>query len=132
MTLDELQMLLKVARLTYLKEQNRMRNILAEEAKLRRQLAKLDDLSRKAQAELTHSQAMKQIGADVTWRSWQDRTRRELNISLARVMARKLPFQEKLRQSFGRITVLEKMIEAEARNRRKLTARQQMDRLLNS
>ncbi|WP_146347519.1 hypothetical protein [Falsiphaeobacter marinintestinus] len=128
---DDLPRLLEIVKVQYLKEQERMRAVLAEESALRGKLAKLDELADQAQTDLSQPQAMQQIGADLLWQSWRDRTRRQLNQELAQIMARKQPFQEKLKASFGRKTALERMIVNDTLRRKKTAAQRRDERLLD-
>ncbi|MEL0436610.1 hypothetical protein [Phycobacter sp. K97] len=97
----------------YLREHARVKPVLDEEARLRGQLNKLQErvLETRVQADQDH--AMKALGADLLWEGWHIRTRRELNMELAKVTARKLMAMDKLRKSFGRKTAIEDMAKAE-------------------
>jgi hypothetical protein len=84
-------------------ETARLRAVLAEEARLRAALARLD-----AQAEAARAlpeQAMsglREIGADLSWQGWVGRSRAALNSELALALARKERAMPPLRRAFGK------------------------------
>lgn len=116
----DLESMLQVVNAQYMNILMKMHAVRQEETALRSKLAKLDQMTKKASVDAAHSRAMKQIGADLLWKAWRDETQRHLNQELAKVMARKLPFQGKLQLSFGRKNALQHMIlnEKKAQKRR--------------
>lgn len=58
---------------------------------------------------------MKALGADLLWEGWHLNTRRNLNMQLAQVTARKLMAMDRLRQTFGRKTAVGDMAKTEKR-----------------
>ncbi len=115
----------------YLREHARVKPVLDEEARLRGQLNKLQQrvLETRAQADGDH--AMKALGADLLWEGWHTRTRRELNMELAKVTARKLMAMDKLRKSFGRKTAIEDMAKAEQKRIRMARIKALQENLLS-
>lgn len=103
----------------YLKEYRNIGTILVEEADLRAKLARLDariDQNKAAEAE---NHMMRAIGADLLWQGWTTRTRRQLNIELAQILARKSAVMDRIRVAFGRQQAVEFLRNAEMTDRKK-------------
>lgn len=128
--LGNLVKLRQIAEAQYLRDQERLRGILSEETEIRGKLSRLREMAIAGGRELSTTQTMQGIGADLLWRAWLDKTRRNLNMELARVMARKAPLQDQLRQSFGRKSALEQMLELEDERRRREYSGQRDARLI--
>lgn len=105
----------------YLAEYRKIQPILAEEARLRGALTRLDDQARAARDVLMDQHAMQATGADIQWQAWVSRTRRQLNVELAQVLARKSAAMEGVRAAFGRREAVKAMFvrhcAEDARNR---------------
>ena len=99
-----------------------LRDILAEEAELRRSLADLD-ARRAASRALPQDQlaAPRAIGADLLWQGWTQATRQQLNIKLAQVLVRKAEKMEALRHAFGRAEAVGTLL-ADERTARRIAA----------
>ncbi|MDF1668140.1 MAG: hypothetical protein P1U83_00885 [Roseovarius sp.] len=84
-------------------EQSKMRQVVEQEAALRRDLAQLD-ASREANLALPTAKlrAVRQIGADVQWQAWLGRTRADLNRRLALCLVQKERMMKALQQAHGR------------------------------
>ncbi|SFT95502.1 hypothetical protein [Sedimentitalea nanhaiensis] len=102
MKLDKLDQMTKVTEVLYLNELGKVQEILAEEARLRGELARLQDQSQEAQRQLSDDLPMRSLGADLLWQGWLNRTQRQLNIELSQVMAKKLVAIGTVRKAFGR------------------------------
>lgn len=126
---DDLTTIFNIVQSQYLAEQHKMRDILEAEAALRLKLAQLDTARVDAARDLSTAQTMHQIGADVLWRAWQDKTRRELNQDLARILAQKLPKQAALKKAFGRKMAVQEMLDQQERDRKLAKIRRFEDRL---
>lgn len=115
--LDQLKRAMDAA---YQAEQARMRDILRQEADLRRELAELDGKRRAARSlgadELAAPRA---IGADMLWQGWTQRTRQTLNVQLAQVLVKKAQEQAALTRAFGRAEVVSALLADEKAARRK-------------
>jgi hypothetical protein len=95
--LEDLTKILKRA------QEARVQGIVAEENRLRRAIAELDDkatLAGQLPAERLHD--MRSVGADLLWNGWLSRSRRQLNIELAQVLARKGQIMREVRKAHGR------------------------------
>lgn len=126
---DDLLTIFSIVQSQYLAEQHKMRSILEAEAALRSRLSQLDTVSVHAARDLSTAQTMHQIGADVLWRAWQDKTRRQLNQDLARILAQKLPKQAALKKAFGRKMAVQEMLDQQEKDRKKAKVRRIEDRL---
>ncbi|MFW8593761.1 hypothetical protein [Cribrihabitans neustonicus] len=114
----------------YLQEHAKVKPVLAQEAKLRGQVAKLNAQVQEARAQADGDHAMKALGADLLWEGWHTRTRRQLNVELAQATAQKLRAMDKLRKSFGRKHAVESMAKAERARLKAAKAKALMERLL--
>ena len=61
---------------------------------------------------------MRALGADLLWQGWHSRTRRQLNIELAQVTARKLMAMDKVRKAFGRKHAVQTMADQERKRKK--------------
>jgi hypothetical protein len=102
MKTEKLAQLAQVTEALYLREYEKIRPILAREAELRRDLTRLNGLAEEARRQEADAFAMRTVGADLLWQGWVTRTRRQLNIELATVMARKIEAMRRVRKAFGR------------------------------
>lgn len=110
----------------YLREFEKIKAILEQEAMLRGDLAKLA----RHEAETREANpTMQALGADLAWRGWIERKRRELNIELAQVMARKLNAMDQVRAAFGRKHAVQKLLEIEEAKHKKKAQKHAFDRL---
>ncbi|TMV07096.1 hypothetical protein FGK63_13365 [Ruegeria sediminis] len=92
----------QVAEALYLDQFEKLRPILAREAQIQQQLSRLalqEKDVRETEGQLSDYRA---FGADILWRSWEARTRRGLNMELARLRAQKLTAIDGLRRAHGR------------------------------
>lgn len=103
MTPEELGNLRSLTGALYRGDQAKMRAVIAEETELRDMLSRLEDHVRHIQ-EIPDSNMrdLRRIGADATWQAWLAQTRRDLQVRLARVLARKGMLHQALKRSFGR------------------------------
>ncbi|KPD14317.1 hypothetical protein [Phaeobacter sp. 11ANDIMAR09] len=131
---QKLAMLEQMAAVTeaqYLKEHAKIKPILDHEARLRGQLTKLEAQVREARTEADGDMPMKALGADLLWEGWHLNTRRNLNMQLAQVTARKLMAMDRLRKTFGRKTAVSDMEKAEKLRRKAAKAKTLEEQLLS-
>ncbi|MGB7240841.1 MAG: hypothetical protein WBC93_01990 [Sulfitobacter sp.] len=119
--LDDLH---QVTQLRYQQQQLVFGRFLAEEASLRAELARLDNMLR--DAAVKDHQDMRSIGADVIWHSWAGRAKAEVNLQLARVLARKEHHIRQVRIAFGKMTVSEEMVADRNNSERRADARREL------
>lgn len=109
---DPLDEISTLAEAIYRSEEARIREITAQESRLRNALADLESHSCQNRslpdADLS---GVRQIGADILWQGWVGRNKRELNLELAQVLARKSGMMQGLRRAFGRQVAAETLVE---------------------
>jgi hypothetical protein len=125
-----LQQMAAVTEAQYLKEHAKIKPILDHEARLRGQLSKLDEQVSTARQDADKDIQMKALGADLLWQGWHTNARRNLNMQLAQVTARKLMAMDRLRKTFGRKTAVGDMAQAEKRRVKAARAKSLQEQLL--
>lgn len=128
---DPLKDLAQLTDALYQVELAKMSALNAQEARLRQQLAELEERRLSSQtlpdAQMT---GLRQIGADVLWHGWVSRARQDLNVQLAQVLAQKARMTTALRRAFGKQLAASEMLDAarnEARQDRAKRAQQAQD-----
>lgn len=111
------------------REFSKIREILKEETVLRQSLVQLDAQSKTA--EINHAQdcTMKTVGADILWQAWVSNTRRQLNIELAQILARKIEAMVHVRKAFGRKEAVKSLIRTARQERQQKITQLQAERL---
>lgn len=115
----------------YLREHEAIKEILAQEAEIRGQIARLDAQVAQAAATPQQTHSVRMVGADILWRGWESKTRRQLHTQLAQVQARKLGAMDRLRQAFGRKDAMEKLQKLERAKRLQQRQTRRQDALLD-
>ena len=127
---EKMKTLLQLEQLRSLKSQKELAEITAEESRLRRQIGTLQEHRRMSHEPDPGLMPMRAIGADILWQGWIDRTQSDLNMDLARVLARKAPIAKRAKKNIGRRDVVSEMKdEMQVRDRREAEARR-MDTML--
>lgn len=126
---QKLHQTVEVTQALYLREHEAIKEILAQEAEIRAHLARLDAQVTQAATHQTHS--VRLVGADILWRGWESKTRRQLNTQLAQVRARKLSAMDQLRRAFGRKDAMENLQKLERTKRIAQGKSRLQDRLLD-
>jgi len=94
-------------------QEARMQKLVAEETGIRTQISALDDRHQKARDLPSEQMAgLRQIGADMLWQGWVSRNRRQLQLRLAQVLARKGAAMRDLRLAHGRNSAAESLCHA--------------------
>lgn len=130
---QKMAMLKQMAAVTeaqYLREHARIKPVLDHEARLRGQIQKLSDQVQQSRAETDDDLRMRALGADLLWEGWHQRTRKQLNMELAQVTAKKLMAMDRLRRTFGRKTAVSDMAKTEQKRLKAAKAKALTDRLL--
>ncbi len=123
--------LVTLARTQLIKQQQRAKpglNVLRE---LRAQSATIDELDRRSKSSADMHQ-LRAIGADVLWRGWLDRQRRELNTQLARHLAEQDHILRDLRKAQGQHDALVSLLEDAESNATQRVSRARDVQLLES
>ena len=117
MTDQSLEQMSEMVDALYQKEQMKIQPLLKVEAELRRKLEQLR--ARRTEGRASDSMfAMQSCGAEMLWQAWADRTHRDLNLELAKVLAQKADFLDAVRRAYGKKRAVEAMTE---------TARQKLE-----
>ena len=116
----------------YLKEFQKIRHILERENELRASLTRLSEQVAQAQTQQTEAFAMQTIGADLLWQGWVTRTRRQLNIELAQVLAQKMRAISEAQRAFGKQQAVKSMRDMAAAARREKIDKHLQGRLAQS
>ena len=117
--MKQMQELVNITQVLYLKEQAAVQDILSKEAALRSKLAQIDQQVLQARDNARGVEPMKTTGADVIWLAWVGRAKTQLNLQLAQVLARKLLVMDKVRIAFGKTQVARQMAQTDANTQRK-------------
>lgn len=84
-------------------EQSKLRDILKKESEMRRMLKDLDEQHANARDVVRNQITLERsFGGDVLWHAWVSRSRRELQIRLAQILAVKGQKIQNMRVAFGR------------------------------
>ncbi len=130
MKLQKIDQMRKVTEAKYLCEFQKIKGILDEETRLRRELAKLKTQAATGRRDVNDQTSMQTIGADILWQGWVARTQRNINIELSRVLAKKLTAMGKVRKAFGRKHAVEIMSEAIQTDRKRRLGKKAEEDLL--
>ena len=115
----------------YLKAQQSLRAILQREAHLRGELRKLDSNAQAVRADHKPTIGdMRAIGADLLWEGWLVKTRAQLNLELARVLAQKEQNIGRVRKAFGKKTVSEKLFQLASNEKAKAARHRALDQAI--
>lgn len=121
---DTLSQISAVTEVMFQREFSAIQGILKEESDLRQSLAQLDAQSLSSKVNHADDCTMKTIGADILWQAWVSKARRQLNIELAQVMAKKIEKMSQIRKAFGRKEAVKSVtVTARDEQRRKINLR---------
>jgi len=121
----DLKMLKTLSTLKYQHSEQAISGLLRRESELRSELERMSELARTTLVKDPEHSKMHAIGADVIWLKWVGKVQRELNISLARVLAQKETLMAQHRRANGRKTVAEALADRqEIKARETKSARQ--------
>lgn len=114
---NDLKQLKKIMEIKSMKSQRALAEVQAEEADLRGKISTLMEHRRRSHDTDPMLMPMRTIRADVLWQAWIDRTQNDLNIDLARVLARKERVQRSAAQDIGKHQVAIKLNENAEKDR---------------
>ena len=128
---EGLKSLVNITLAHLLNQQKRAQPGLDAIRKLRAQRAALDTLDRKSRpAAGLHS--VRAIGADVRWRGWLDRQRREVNMHLSRALAEHDNIMRDLKTAQGRHDALVSLVDKTREDAKRRTVSDREARLLET
>jgi hypothetical protein len=110
-TESDLHTLLTITQAKYDQQQQVFQKLVKEENHLRAELTRLDTAARQAQTLPAGEYEMRAIGADVIWQGWVARTKIQLNLKLAQVLAKKVHDHAQTKQAHGRVLVVKEMLD---------------------
>ncbi|MEX3316344.1 hypothetical protein [Sulfitobacter sp. PS-8MA] len=125
--LAELRHLEAICQAKYDQQRQSFLRIKTEESRLRRELERLDHMARQANDASTRTGVMRAVGADIMWQAWIGRSKNELNLKLAQVLAIKDQQLAQVRQAFGKLQVAQELIASVQKNQRKRRDQSQME-----
>ncbi len=127
---DKLAQMSRVTEAMYLAEYRKVQTVLQEEARIRGALAQLREQADSERAALAGDMPMQTIGADLLWQAWLERSRKQLNIELSQVLARKSVLMDRVREAFGRRNAVQQMQGKAVADHRAERRKAQLERLL--
>lgn len=127
---SRLEQMSQVTSAIYLSELQKVQKILNEESRLRKELSRLDAQSEAGRQAAAKDLSIQTVGADFLWQAWLSRTRRQLNIELAQVMAQKLTAIGRVRNAFGRKTSVQSICASIQKEQRKANQKNALEVIL--
>jgi hypothetical protein len=109
-TLTELKDMLAITEAKYDQQQQSFQKLVFEENRLRGELIRLDIAARQAEAEPVGKSEMRAIGADIIWQGWVAKSKTQLNLKLAQVLALKLHHLAQVKQAYGKVLVVRELL----------------------
>lgn len=127
---NKLAQMSQVTEAVYLAEFRKVQPLLQEETRLRGALARLKEQAECERTALASDMPMHAIGADLLWQAWLVRSRKQLNIELSQVLAKKSVVMERIRLAFGRRNAVQSMSARFTDDRAIAQRKKQFERLL--
>lgn len=107
--------------------------ILEQENKLRAELAKLEEHSQLGRRlDYNDTSEIHALGADILWLKWIERSQKNLNIELAKVLAQKEKYLAEVRKSFGKNQAAQTKLVEHKQNRAKQIHSNRLDIIISS
>lgn len=107
--------------------------ILEQENKLRAELAKLEEHSQLGRRlDYNDTSEIHALGADILWLKWIERSQKNLNIELAKVLAQKEKYLAEVRKSFGKNQAAQTKLVEHKSNRAKQIHSNRLDIIISS
>jgi hypothetical protein len=128
--LTDLAMMQKLVEVKYRQQQESFARLMEQERRLRQSLRQLDE--QMIESRQSGDAPQKALGADVLWRAWIGRKKRELNMQLAQVLAVKERHVAQVRHAYGKVLVTETLFEQLRTRTKKERAQSQRDRAVTS
>lgn len=105
--LTDLRRMQQVVQAQYDQKQQYFQKLTSREAHLRSELARLSAQARETGGD---DLALQSIGADILWRGWVGRAKKQLNIELAQTLALKRHHQAEVKHAYGKVMVVKELI----------------------
>lgn len=126
--LADLRQLQAIVQAKYQHQQQSFGRLVAEEARLRDELARLDGFLADTRSMSPQEREMRAIGADLVWQSWLGRSKAQLNLKLAQILAIKEQHLKQVRTAYGKLLVVQELISNGTSDHRKKAARDALSR----
>ncbi len=126
-----LKNLAKLEKLRSLKSQIALQKIISEEVTLRTQIETLKEHRRESYSLDVSLNTMRSIGSDVLWQAWIDRTQADVNMELARTLARKEPVMRQAKRDIGKKEVAQAVERAQELEEKSAIETRSLNQLLN-
>jgi hypothetical protein len=126
--LSDLRQLEGIVQARYQHQQQSFGRLVAEENRLRDELARLDRFMAETRRMPRDESEMRAIGADLVWQSWLGRSKAQLNTKLAQVLAIKEQHLKQVRVAYGKLLVVQELIDKGTSDGRKKVARDALSR----
>ncbi|MGJ8543977.1 MAG: hypothetical protein ACSHWZ_00950 [Sulfitobacter sp.] len=126
----ELEALQTVTQARYRQQQHLFQKLQNREAQLRGQLAQLDGQLRQSNQLSPDLGQLRAVGADLLWQAWVGRSKENLNLHLAQVLAQIEHQRSALRSAYGKTLVATELLAKAKNQRRKKAAQIALDRAI--
>tara|TARA_R110002126_G_scaffold27055_5_gene91085 strand:- start:555 stop:971 length:417 start_codon:yes stop_codon:yes gene_type:complete len=117
----------QLTRVHYEREQQSLRKLAQQESLIRAELQRLSDQEKAAFAAAPKDAPMRAIGADVIWLGWVGRSKAQLNMALAQILAQKEHHMARVRIAYGKVLVTEELARKDASARRQARSKVQLE-----
>lgn len=124
-----LSALLRLTDMQWRTKQAALAALNAEETRIQGLLAQLDSEDEAARTGLAQNPLGRHLGLDLRWQIWAGRTRANLNMERARILARKEALMGEMRKSFGRKQAAKSLVRQERQRRRVRFKGEQLEEL---
>ncbi|UWR15266.1 hypothetical protein [Sulfitobacter sp. M368] len=121
-----------MTKIAYQQQQQRFQLVLAEEARLRGEIERLNGLDAHAREQFSHNHNMRAIAADVLWLGWVGRSKTAINMELARVLAVKEQHLSAVRKAYGKLVVAGQLLDRCKSNAQGDAAKRQLGHAIES
>jgi hypothetical protein len=124
--LKQLRHLEEITRITYQHAQAGFQQVVAQENRLRGEMRRIGVLDKETRSLSPQNNSMKAIGADVLWQGWIGRSKAQINLQLARVLAIKEHHLDAVRKSYGKLLVVQELLANQQAAARKARSKAQL------
>ncbi len=117
----------QLTRVHYERAQQSLKALTQQETLIRAELQRLSEQERAANATAPDNAPMRAIGADVIWLGWVGRSKAQLNMALAQILAQKEHHLARVRTAYGKVLVTRQLAENAARDRSQARSKSQLE-----
>ena len=117
----------QLTRVCYEREQQSLKALVQQETLIRAELSRLKKQEQASHAAAPKDAPMRAIGADVIWLGWVGRSKAQLNIALAQILAQKEHHLDRVRSAYGKVLVTEALDKKDTHARRQAQIKRQLE-----